>query len=129
MVVAGVPASSQASGRSKTRWKQKVAAKALAVLPPGASPTSDDVEIRIVYYHEEAPLDVDNMIKPIQDALCGLVYEDDAQVADTHGSRRDLNDSFRVNGMSPALAEGFVGGKAFVHIKVSQAPNPSELIT
>lgn len=106
-----------------------MAAKAQAVLGPGAVPATCEVEIRIVYFHDEAPLDVDNMIKPIQDALCGVVYADDSQVADTHGSRRDLNGKYQLRGLTSALAEGFLTGGPFVHIKVTPAPDPSELLT
>jgi crossover junction endodeoxyribonuclease RusA len=129
IVVPGVPASSQAKGRSKAAWKLTVTTAAQSSLPPGSIPTTDDVEIRIVYFHDAAPLDVDNMIKPIQDALRGVVYADDAQVADTHGSRRDLGGKFQLKGLSPALADGFLLGGPFVHIKVTEAPDPSELLT
>lgn len=95
-VVLGVPASSQAGAASKTRWKAKVATAARDALAPLALPTEEDVEIVIVYFHEDAPLDVDNMIKPIQDALCGVVYKDDSQVSDTRGSRRDLDGRYEV---------------------------------
>jgi Holliday junction resolvase RusA-like endonuclease len=33
-----------------------------------------------VYIYEGTAADVDNIIKPIQDALKGLAYEDDEQV-------------------------------------------------
>jgi crossover junction endodeoxyribonuclease RusA len=129
MVVAGIPASSQASSRSKAAWRRQVSDKAQKLLPPGAVPTTDEVEIRIVYFHDTAPLDVDNMIKPIQDALCGVIYADDSQVADTHGSRRDLNGTYQLRGLTTTLADGFLGGGPFVHVKVTQAPDPSELLT
>jgi crossover junction endodeoxyribonuclease RusA len=73
-------------------------------------------------------LDIDNMIKPIQDALKGLIYTDDCIITDNHPAKRDLNGSFRVKGMSPVLAEGFCSGVEFVHVKVSEAPNQEVLI-
>jgi crossover junction endodeoxyribonuclease RusA len=128
-VVPGVPASAQAKARSKSAWKAKVAACAQAELPPQSVPTLDDLEIRIVYFHDAAPLDVDNMIKPIQDALCGVVYDDDAQVTDTHGSRRSVNGAFQLTGLTPALAAAFLRGGPFVHVMVSAAPDPTVLLT
>ena len=130
IVVLGIPASAQAKGRSKAAWKIDVAQKARTAVGEDTTPVSCEVEIRIVYFHDQTPLDVDNMIKPIQDALCGIVYEDDAQVADAHASRRDLAGKFTLaGGLSSALAEGFVAGGPFVHIKVSLAPDPSELLS
>ena len=67
------------------------------------------------------------MIKPIQDALCGLVYEDDNQLTDTHGHLRDLDNVYRVRRMSPALAAGFVSGGPFVHVKIELPPDLVEL--
>jgi hypothetical protein len=70
-VVLGVPASVQAKPSTKQRWKTKVAASALSAWPAGEGPLTDKVQIHITFYHESAPLDVDNMLKPIQDALFG----------------------------------------------------------
>ena len=57
-------------------------------LPP---PTNDEVEVEIIYHPKNRkketknPLrrrDVDNLIKPVLDALIGVAYEDDYQVVD-----------------------------------------------
>lgn len=94
----------------------------------GADPPLDvEVLLQLTYFHESAPLDVDNMIKPIQDALNGIVYVDDKQVARVVSSRADLNGPYRVRGLSEALASGFVSDRPFVHIKVEPAPNAQEL--
>lgn len=125
-IALGVPISVQASGTSKARWKGEVAAAAHAAW--GADPPLDvEVLLRITYFHENAPLDVDNMIKPIQDALNGIVYVDDKQVATVVSGRSNLDGSFRVRGLSEALASGFVSGGPFVHIKVEPAPDAQEL--
>ena len=73
-------------------------------------------------------MDNDNMIKPIQDALIGLVYTDDRWITDTRVRRSDLNGSFRVKYMSLVLAEGFHRGQEFLYIKVEDAPNHEELL-
>ncbi len=81
----------------------------------------------MVYYFDGDPLDTDNMIKPICDALVGLVYEDDGQIDDTEAHRRSLNGSFEVRGMSPVLAQGFVGGREFVYVRIEECLNPKVL--
>lgn len=126
-VVIGVPASSQGSSRRRASWKATVAAAARAAWPMEEPPLACDLQIQITFFHEDAPLDVDNMLKPIQDALIGIVYDDDKQITDTHGGRRNLNSAFRVRGVSPALASGFVGGEPFVHVRLSLPPNSEEL--
>ena len=127
-VVIGTPLSSQASGTSKARWKAAVAAVARAAWPSGEPPLTDKLQIQITCFHDSAPpLDADNMLKPIQDALIGIVYEDDRQLTDTHGAMRDINDRYLLKGVTPALAEGFVAGVAFVHIRVAEPPDQGRL--
>jgi hypothetical protein len=73
-------------------------------------------------------MDNDNMVKPIQDALNGLVYVDDRQITDTQLRKTDINGSFRVRGMSPVLAEGFVKGVEFLYIRIEAAPDHEEIL-
>ena len=122
-VVLGVPKSVQARSASVQRWKERVRTAAVAGWPVGEPPLDHKVQIHITYYHDSAPLDVDNMLKPIQDALVGLVYVDDNQLTDTHGHLRDINERYRVRGMTPAQARGFTSGDPFVHIRV-ELPSP-----
>ena len=49
--------------------------------PPVSLPS---LRFTIVYLCDESPADIDNIIKPIQDALVGLVFEDDFLVSDAH---------------------------------------------
>ena len=91
-IVLGVPASVQSKSPTRLRWKAVVASAARAAWPIGDPPLQDKLQIHITCYHDSAPpLDVDNMLKPIQDALIGIVYLDDDQLTDTHGYLRDVN--------------------------------------
>ncbi len=127
-IVEGVPVSHQTKNRTALQtWKQTVRTAAEQHWPAGDSPTTDRVQITITYYHEGVPLDVDNMIKPIQDALNGLVYVDDRQITDTTGRLRDINGDFKVRYMSPVLAAGFIRGNEFVHVHIDLAPDPRRL--
>ena len=68
--------------------------------------------LTVVYYHERPAvrMDNDNLVKPIQDALIGLVYVDDRQITDTRVRKTSIDGAFRVRHMSAVLAEGFVRG-------------------
>jgi hypothetical protein len=127
-VILGTPLSQQAKNRNLQRWKAHVRTSAQAKWPPQDQPIISNVKITVVYYHDGAALDTDNMLKPIQDALIGLIYNDDRQVTDITAGKRDINGSFRVRGFSSSLAEGFSSNNEFVHVKVEEAPNPQELI-
>ncbi len=79
--------------------------------------------LTITYFYDTVPMDVDNIPKPILDALAGLVYVNDDQVTDVLCRKRDLNDAFRVENPSSALAEGFSRGNEFLYIVVEDAPD------
>ena len=55
------------------------------------SPFVGEVMVVITYYFKGGALDVDNMPKPILDALNGLVYADDRQITDLVCRKRDRN--------------------------------------
>ena len=59
----------------------------------------------ITYYFKRGSLDVDNMPKPILDALNGLVYADDSQVTDLVCRKRDRNRDLQFENPSPVLLE------------------------
>lgn len=84
--------------------------------------------LTITYFYEESGMDVDNIPKPIADALKGLVYVDDAQINDVLCRRRDLSAGLRIVNPSPTLAAGFDLGAEFLHIRVDPAPD-QETIT
>ena len=127
-VVAGTPISTNAGSVSKERWKRKVSAAAQAAWPPGDPPLTDTLEIHVTCFHDSAqPLDTDNMLKPIQDALNGIAYVDDKQITHTHGHMLDLNSPWVVRGISEQLGRGFGFNEAFVHIRIEAAPTGSRL--
>lgn len=123
----GVPASVQGSASARRRWKASVDAAARRTWPHVVAPLATEVSLRLTYFHDGAPLDVDNMIKPIQDALIGIAFVDDRQVRDVQASLRDLNDAYLVRRLTPALAEGFMSNGPFVHLRVENPPDPREL--
>ena len=79
--------------------------------------------LTITYFYEEVFLDVDNIPKPILDALKDLVYSDDTQVTDLVCRKRDLNGDLRIANPSSILAEGFDRGNEFLYVVVENAPD------
>ena len=125
--IVGPPISQQAKSGSRNRWKSAVANAARAALPAGTQPTGSDVAIRITYYYDGDTPDVDNIIKPIQDALIGVVYVDDCQVVHTQSSRTRIDGSFTIRGASVVLLNAFSARDPFVHISVTDPPDMSKL--
>jgi len=102
-------------------WKSDVASAAQQCIDQGAIPVVVQVDVCITYYYEGDTPDVDNIIKPIQDALVGIVYVDDAQVAETKSRKRAIDGSYRIRGVSACLLAAFSAGDEFLHIRVSEA--------
>ena len=125
--VRGPPLSLQASSGSQKSWRVRVEGAARARLPDGCSPVADEVALSIVYYYEGDAPDVDNVIKPIQDALKGVVYVDDAQVVKAESSKVPIDGSFTIRGASAALLQGFSDKDPFVHVRVTWPPDMSKL--
>ena len=98
-------------------WVQQVesAARRQWLLDP---PYTGEVTVAITYFFDAAPLDVDNIPKPILDALKGLVYADDAQVTDLLCRKRNLNRDPRVPDASIALVTRLSHPGQFVHVVV-----------
>lgn len=86
--------------------------------PPLSSPS---LRFSIVYLCNSTPADIDNIIKPIQDALVGLVYEDDSIVSDIDSHRRFLTDPIDVTNLPPLLQIGVAEGNECVYVRVSEA--------
>lgn len=73
-------------------------------------------------------MDNDNLVKPVQDALIGLVYEDDRSITDTSVRKTPLDGPVIARGITPALAEGFMSNQEFLHICVEPAPRHEVLL-
>ena len=82
-VVEGPPVSQQARNRELRRiWRQRVRRAARRRWPMEDPPSVGPVMFTIIHFYDNRMLDVDNLPKPILDALKGLVFQDDAQVTD-----------------------------------------------
>jgi len=117
------PVSQQTRRRERLReWREFVAGHARVAIEEGRTLATQPVAIRLLYLYAEAALDADNILKPIQDALIGVVLEDDTIVTDVEIRRRWLGTTFTINAVSPTLAAGLELGGEFVYVAVSDAP-------
>ncbi|WP_334816334.1 RusA family crossover junction endodeoxyribonuclease [Nostoc sp.] len=85
------------------------------------------VMLQITYFYDSVQIDIDNIVKPIQDAIIGLAYVDDQQVSDLLVRKRNLSGNFKVENMTSTLTEGFARGNEFLHIVVIDAPDQEVL--
>jgi crossover junction endodeoxyribonuclease RusA len=61
------------------------------------------------------------MLKPILDALKGLVYVDDSQITDVIGRKREIHGDFTIWHPSPILLASIKKGVDFVCVQVEMA--------
>lgn len=94
-------------------------------------PIEGPLKLTVVYYHERqaALIDHDNMIKPIQDALAGLIYRNDRQIRDAQTRKTNVDGRFRIRGFSSTYARAFGTRKEFVYIRIEEAPSHEELLS
>lgn len=123
-VVDGPPVSYQARRRERVRqWTQNVRIIAERHWNSGDLPYPDAVMVSITYFYDNLPMDVDNIPKPISDALNGLAYFDDGQITDILCRKRELSGVVRIENASTMLQEAFNRGAHFLYILVEEAPD------
>lgn len=126
-VVFGVPASSQTHNKARKQlWMNAVRTAATAAWP---LPLVDHkVKVTITHYHRGGNHpDVDNMTKPIFDAITGAIWIDDRLVDSSTPGRIHLDGKYRIAGLSMTLAEGFSKNQEFVHIRIEDFSNQEYL--
>lgn len=127
-LVDGPPVSQQTCRRERLKaWKTIVRQEAEKCWASDQKTATGLVMLQVTYFYDSVAMDVENIVKPIQDALIGLACVDDNQVTDVLVRKRDLLGNFRVENMTSILAEGFARGSEFLHIVVINAPDQEVL--
>jgi crossover junction endodeoxyribonuclease RusA len=88
------------------------------------APFGGEVRLQVTYYHDsDSPhVDTDNIIKPIQDALNGVIYVDDKQVSDVDCAKRNIDHPVKVRHAPPVLTTAFSGATNFSTSRSSGFP-------
>ena len=127
--VEGPPVSARAHNRANLqKWRDRVTNEARLRWPEGRPPFRGSVDLTVTYYQLGSWRgDNDNMLKPIQDALQGIAYENDRQVRNNSVHRRNLKGKYTVHRISLVLAYAFSKGPEFLHVRVSASPAVEDL--
>jgi crossover junction endodeoxyribonuclease RusA len=124
-VIDGPPVSQQARRRERVhQWRDAVRRVAEQYWQAGELPATGPIMLTVIYFYDSGSMDIDNLPKPISDALKGLVYLDDEQVTDMVCRKRNLNRELRVENPSLVLADRFSRGNQFLYIVIEEAPDP-----
>ena len=123
-VVLGKPRVLGASTRSRARWEDQVQQAA----PPLDGALEGPLCLRIDYFFKGGTdLDTDNIIKPIQDALKGHLYDDDRTIEDVCARKINLDERKVDSAGAPDALRSLLQDPPddFVFIRV--APRPPQV--
>ena len=122
------PMSLQGNRANLRTWRDFVASQARRAWGDRHPIRRGELHLTLVYLCGVQPADADNIIKPIQDALVGLVFADDGLIVAVESHRRLLTGSFDPKRLPPLLLHGLLTGKECVYVRLRDAQPLEELL-
>lgn len=121
MVVYGRVVSFQNKTNLYREWKAKVREEAIRQWR--STPIKQDglKFTAIFFYFDPYGLPDSDNFKRIQDALNGVVWEDDSQLVSSNSLRFPLQGQFHVEDLTWVIAEGFLKKTEFLYLRVEAA--------
>lgn len=106
---------------SREAWRDYIFGRALTAWP--AKPLQNyPLKFTMVYLSDDPkPGDINNFVKPIQDALCALIYADDSMILDISAHMRLLSEPNSIAGLPHMLAQAIIDGEACVYVAISDS--------
>lgn len=127
-VVPGPPVSHQTSDKANLKlWQATIKAEAAKVWT--SPPLKGKRKFLLINFHEgdKPPLDDDNMVKPIRDALNMFVYDDDRQIRYSETIQVCIDAAIRIRRASKILLDAFSKGDEFLYVRIDDAPSIIQL--
>lgn len=123
-LVHGTPVSLQAKrAESKDQWKERVRVASAAAIPNPHFATEERLAVTIFYFPDDRMQgDIDNIVKPILDALSRHIYIDDSQVERVVVQKFEPGIAVIINQPTARFAEALGGSRPVLYVKVSNDP-------
>ncbi len=102
-------------GRAFQEWK-------------GTPVFGEALRFTLVYLCEEEPPDINNIVKPVQDALIGLVYSDDRLIVDIQGHLRMTDEIINIIGLPPLLQDAVINGTNCLYVRIDSSSTLGKLL-
>jgi Holliday junction resolvase RusA-like endonuclease len=101
---------------AKNRWK-------------AAPLLSGKLKAVIINFHsgDKPSVDLDNMSKPILDALQQVIYDDDRQIRQAELIHVRINSPFVIVGVSRIIVSAIQAGNQFVYVRIEDPVDPYPL--
>jgi crossover junction endodeoxyribonuclease RusA len=123
-LVHGTPVSLQAKRpESRSQWKQRVKDASKIAIPKDHFVSDERMSVTLFYLPQE-PMqgDIDNIVKPILDALGQHIYIDDNQIERILVQKFDPDSVFSFQQPSDTFLTAIEGAKPVLYIRVSNDP-------
>ncbi len=123
-LVHGTAVSLQAKrAESKNEWKERVKEASAAVIPQPHFASQDPIGVTL-YYLPDEPMegDIDNIVKPILDALSRHIYIDDRQVERLLVQKFDPGIPFELSNPTATIAAAVTGPRPVLYVRLSDKP-------
>ncbi|MFL5382598.1 MAG: hypothetical protein ACJ8GN_08820 [Longimicrobiaceae bacterium] len=104
------------------RWMDEVQGAAARTM--GGTPFGSGSRLTLFYLYHGQAIDVDNVIRPIANALTGVAYEDDGVLSDVESHRRLLGEPLVLTSLPPLLQRPWLDMRECVYIRVD---HPTEI--
>lgn len=127
-VLPGPPVSYQTSDKANLKaWQAAVKTEAAKTWT--AAPLTGKLKFLLINFHEgdKPPMDDDNMVKPIRDALNKFVYIDDRQIRHSETHQIPIDDPIKARGVSSILLAALGRGDEFLYVRIEDAPTVLQL--
>jgi len=123
-IVAGTPVSLQAKRpASRDAWRQLARTASRASLPDFFFASDKRLAVTIYYFPlERMRGDIDNIVKPILDALSHHIYMDDEQIERLVVQKFESGNAFEFARPSTKLAEAIKGPTPVLFVRLSEPP-------
>jgi crossover junction endodeoxyribonuclease RusA len=96
--------------------------------PAGEPPATGAIQLGITHVYASVAIDLDNLAKPVLDALKGLVFQDDEQITDMTMRKRQLDRILQIETPLPLLLDALDRGEEFLHVLVQEVSNLEVLV-
>lgn len=123
-VVEGTPVSAQSGRRRSVRqWQARIIDASRRILPEGHFASSAPISVLLYYFPIAAMVgDIDNIVKPILDAMCRHIYLDDHQVERLVIQKFEPKRAFSFTSPTARLLEALNRPRPALYIRLSDTP-------
>lgn len=127
VIIPGVPLSLAARAESRELWKERIRSAARPLLPEGHFASDAPVQVIIFYFSDTiVRFDVDNIVKPIFDAIKQFLIVDDRQVEKLVVQKFEPERLFSFTNPSEVLADAIEAQGPRMYLLVD-ASEPGEI--